>query len=609
MRTDSFSLNYLVYCLSFIFLRKSVGRYNGSFYACEAFVYKYRHHPYHNGKFTRARLREMDKREINTNNKNGNNFQPWRKILILRDSSSAEVEAGTEAVQSRKANESGDEDTHNIGLEPDDDIQIISIDNKETFMLPKKNSTHNMIEKEVTRKSAHLAPISSEKIKQMKSCIDITKVIESYNLDMFTMTGIGKAKARCPFHDDHNPSLSVDSSKMIYKCFACGHGGDVFHFVRTYTNLMRSSKEEEMTFLESVYFVMNEFLDPNLIEELDLPHLSNNLMNNTRFANFTLSYNMSASTMPMKNNQEETELEKEKRKQRMLMVMAYAADYYGNYLLRNPKSGIARMHLRSLELSPETVHNFCFGYAPDCYFSSTSSPEITIPPESLVYYLKKSGFTAQEILESGLATQKSSKQIEWEESSKQHIFTGSTNDTDYEMLMDRFRNRLMIPILDAQGENIIGFGGRHLQRNQHDNNQVQPSFQPAKYINSPESIVFHKKDILFNYHMNPPKLHSAIESMPDNSTAVMAEQENNIILVEGYMDAISIYNSGTPIKAVASMGTSITAKQLDLLFTSFMKTDSNHSSTNYKYILQNIYLCLDADDAGQNATGKRINTI
>lgn len=120
---------------------------------------------------------------------------------------------------------------------------------------------------------------------------------------------------------------------------------------------------------------------------------------------------------------------------------------------------------------------------------------------------------------------------------------------------DRFRNRLMIPIHNEAGS-VIGFGGRTLDGSD------------PKYLNSPESPVFNKSQLLFN-------LHRSRDTMRKVSRAV---------LVEGYFDCIALEEAGIP-GVVASMGTSLTAGQAGLL--------RRHARL--------VVICYDGDDAGRNA--------
>lgn len=99
--------------------------------------------------------------------------------------------------------------------------------------------------------------ISTEQLKDIKSAISIIDAIETYNLPKFIRINSHTAKACCPFHNDHNPSMSIDENRGIYKCFACGAGGDIFNFVREYDAL--NGRKEKMGFWEAVQFAATEF--------------------------------------------------------------------------------------------------------------------------------------------------------------------------------------------------------------------------------------------------------------------------------------------------------------------------------------------------------------
>lgn len=99
--------------------------------------------------------------------------------------------------------------------------------------------------------------ISNDQIEEIKSSISIVDVIESYNLEGFTRTNIHSAKACCPFHDDTNPSMSIDDDRGLYKCFACGAGGDLFNFIREFDALNRN--KEKMGFMAAVQYAVREF--------------------------------------------------------------------------------------------------------------------------------------------------------------------------------------------------------------------------------------------------------------------------------------------------------------------------------------------------------------
>lgn len=130
---------------------------------------------------------------------------------------------------------------------------------------------------------------------------------------------------------------------------------------------------------------------------------------------------------------------------------------------------------------------------------------------------------------------------------------------EYQHLMDRFRSRLVVPIWDAQNQHVLGFGGRLLP-------SVDEETLGPKYLNSPESAVFTKSQLVFGIA---------------TAAAAVCERPRPIILVEGYMDAISLSSVGVST-VVASMGTAISLEQLELIST---KADS-------------LVLCLDNDAAG-----------
>jgi DNA primase len=99
--------------------------------------------------------------------------------------------------------------------------------------------------------------ISSEQIEEIKTSISIVDAIESYNLPNFARTNAHSAKACCPFHDDNNPSMSIDDNRGLYKCFACGAGGDLYNFIREYDAL--DGKKEKMGFMQAVQYAAKEF--------------------------------------------------------------------------------------------------------------------------------------------------------------------------------------------------------------------------------------------------------------------------------------------------------------------------------------------------------------
>ena len=211
-----------------------------------------------------------------------------------------------------------------------------------------------------------------------------------------------------------------------------------------------------------------------------------------------------------------------KKKERLWALCKESARFF-NEQLRSPNAGEVRAYIAKRGLSPSTVTRFGLGFAPNAW-------------SALLDAMTAKGFTKEELYDAGLVLQNREK------------------GTFY----DRFRNRLMFPIIDVRG-NVIGFGGR-----------VMDDSTP-KYLNSPETIIFNKRRNLFAMNI------------------VKKSKQGFIILTEGYMDAIALHQYGFDC-AVASLGTSLTQEHADMLS---------------KYTNE-IVLTYDGDAAGQNATQRAI---
>jgi len=414
---------------------------------------------------------------------------------------------------------------------------------------------------------------SSEQIRQIKQHVNIVQVIDDYaNLPQFTVTssfhGEESAKCLCPFHDDKHPSLSIDNARKIYKCFACDAGGDVINFLCLYP------AESSMSFREAIQYLVDNYCSPEFLYELGLPEGKSNTTNNVsrqkQFPNFD----------DFDNHEDLQQL-----RNKFYLMNAAAASYYFKVLSQSPSATKARGYMMNRGLSPKTVRRVCIGFAPDVYFDRSKGAYSiqNVPNGSLVQLLQMEGFKPKEIVDSGLATIKKRKR---EEMNQQHIKESinhsesgsrtklgpSPNSLEYADLIDRFRNRIVIPIWDASGAQVLGFGGRVIEDLQEfgdaetfdDNNANEDhtdsnikDYVPAKYLNSPESIIFKKKSILFG-------LHEASKSILDQDTLeCIAEKDRTIFLVEGYMDALSMNNVGIN-NVVSSMGTAVSLDQLRL---------------------------------------------
>jgi len=212
-----------------------------------------------------------------------------------------------------------------------------------------------------------------------------------------------------------------------------------------------------------------------------------------------------------------------RQKEILIDIHKEAAKLFHEFLFSSEGEEALR-YLANRQITEDTIKKFQLGYAPNSW-------------EFLVKSLGKK-FELPLVAKSGL------------------IIANEAGDGYY----DRFRNRIMIPIYDSQ-DNIVAFGGRALT------NDV------AKYINSAESPIFQKSNLLF-------ALNLAKKTLSDKGYA---------ILVEGYFDAISLHSEGFD-NTVASLGTSLTEQQINIL----------------KRYTSNIYLCYDSDTAGKKATDRAI---
>lgn len=210
-------------------------------------------------------------------------------------------------------------------------------------------------------------------------------------------------------------------------------------------------------------------------------------------------------------------------KRRRLFEMNKAAGKFFHEQLMAPDGKAGLDYLTNRGLSMHTIRRFGLGFAADDW-------------HKLHFYMRGLGYSNFELAEASLVSANNSK------------------------FYDKFRNRVMFPIFDTRG-NVVAFGGRTLGDNK------------AKYLNSGETPVFHKGDML--YALNIAK----------NSKA------DYFILCEGYMDVIAMHQAGFD-SAVASLGTALTPQHANLL-----------SRLGKKEII----LSYDSDAAGQNASSKAIN--
>ena len=285
--------------------------------------------------------------------------------------------------------------------------------------------------------------------------------------------------AICPFHDDHNPSLSISPEKQIYTCFVCGESGNVFNFVMNY---------EKVDFITAV---------SNVAEK----------------AGIRLDITVSKEKKVQNNNS------------KYYQMFDIANKYYQN----NIRSSFGKKALKYLNdrlLDDDIIKEFQIG--------------LSLNDNSASKLLIKKGFEENELIDIGLC--------------------GKNNN----YLYDIFRNRIMFPLYDLEG-NTVGFSGR-----------IYNGEDDSKYVNSKESVIFKKGMLLYNYHR----------------AMKHAREKHQIIVVEGFMDVIRLYSVGIK-NVVATMGTAITKEHADLI----------------RRLSKNVVLCFDGDKAGEKATISAIEEL
>jgi len=315
-------------------------------------------------------------------------------------------------------------------------------------------------------------------ITRVQQANDITEVIsEHLKLEKKGKEMVGL----CPFHTDHKPSLYVNPSKQIFKCFACGAGGDVLKFVQM---------KENLTF-------------PQAIERL--------------------AQRVGIHLEPVRHRGEDQQgsgLDSGK----LAKINAWALNQWITNLWDEQKGAGARDYLDQRRITTESARAWQLGLAVDAW-----DDLVTKASE------KKAPVTA--LVQAGLAVEKER--------------AGG---------YDKFRNRLMFPIIDVTNR-IIGFGGRTL------------GDDPAKYMNSPATVLFDKSHSLYG-------INQARQAITDSGTAVVAE---------GYTDVIMAHQFGVR-NVVAALGTSLTDGHARIL----------------KRYAKRIVLLFDSDIAGKSAANRAL---
>lgn len=319
-----------------------------------------------------------------------------------------------------------------------------------------------------------MARLSEEQINEIRQKANIADIVSHY----VSLTPKGRNYVcLCPFHDDHDPSMSVNTDKQIFKCFVCNTGGNVFSFVQKY---------EKISFVESVIKV-------------------------AQLANIPIDFEISS--IPKKVI--DPHIEK-------LHKICKDTQEFTNFQLDSADAVSIKEYLHKRGINDELIKKFQLGYHP--------------LNQKLYRFLSAKKHADEDMIEAGVV-----------------------RSTEFGM-KDIFSHRIMIPIHDAYG-NTIGFSARRISNDDFE----------AKYINTSETTLFHKGDILFNYHR----------------VKELVKHSRKVFLVEGAMDVIAMEKAGIP-NSVATLGTACTKEQIKLL----------------KKLHVPVIVCYDGDNAGKNATYK-----
>lgn len=225
-----------------------------------------------------------------------------------------------------------------------------------------------------------------------------------------------------------------------------------------------------------------------------------------------------------------TQEQSTQQQEKSILLDAYElANKLYQYILHHTEQGKeAKSYLASRGITNELCESFQIGYAPAMW-------------DTLVKQLDKRQFSLALMEKGGLISKK----------------------TDGQGYVDKFRQRIIFPIMDSTGK-VIAFGGRAL------------ADQQPKYLNSPETTLFNKSKVLYNMHQARPHL----------------RKQQQVILFEGYVDVMKAWEAGV-VNGIATMGTALTAEHVAVI----------------KRNVEQVTICYDGDSAGQNAAYQSISLL
>ena len=290
----------------------------------------------------------------------------------------------------------------------------------------------------------------------------------------------------CPFHNEKTPSFSVSPSKGLCKCFSCGKGGNVVHFIM---------EHEQLSYYEAMKWLAKK-------------------------------YGIEVKERELSNEEKQAQSVRES----LFLVNEFANNYFQDILHNHPDGqAIGISYFRQRGFRDDIIKKFQLGFS-------------TEGRDALAKEAKKRGFNTDYLVKTGLCYTRDDGQ-----------------------LRDRFWGRVMFPVHTLSGK-VVAFGGRILKSDP----------KAAKYVNSPESEIYHKSRELYGIYFAKQAI----------------VKQDKCFLVEGYTDVISMHQAGVE-NVVASSGTSLTSGQIRMI----------HRFTN------NITVLYDGDMAGIKASIRGIDML
>ena len=303
--------------------------------------------------------------------------------------------------------------------------------------------------------------------------------------------GGGRLKGLCPFHDEKSPSFSVNPSLGFYHCFGCGASGDVITFLR---------ESEHLSFVEAIELLAGRY-------------------------GVQLTYEQGSAAPGRQSSQ----------RSRLVEANKLAQTFYAEQLGATGAAA-ARSFLAERGFDQAAAVAYGLGHAPEGW-------------DLLVKHLRTKGFSSEELLASGLASEGRQGPI------------------------DRFRNRLVWPIREITGE-LVGFGARKLSADARDDS--------PKYLNTPETPLYKKSHVL--YGLDAAKKEIA--------------RRRQAVVVEGYTDVMACHLAGVPT-AVATCGTAFGSDHIGVLRRLLMDSGELRGEVIFLF---------DGDAAGQKAALKAFDS-